>query len=1243
MSLRTCIHLAGSLLALAACTPNQGVTDEQPPAPAEPTIDYGPAPPPSYLPRQTLRPGDRDLGRAPLSLTASDGTGLKLVSLKARAVVEEPLAFTELHLVFENPTDRTIEGRFEINMPPNAAISRFAMQIFGQWQEGEVVERRAAQVAFEDALHRKQDPALLENKAGNSFSARVFPILPRERKELIVAYSQELASSAEPYRLPLRGLPQLDDLDASIILKEPTAAPAGLTTSIATTTGSRRIIELRKQKWTPDQDLEVLDERGFSMMGLRHDNLAVARVAVVGDTRPAPISRLTVLFDTSASRALGFERQIDRMRDTLAALRGAGEDFDLRLLAFDQDTLEVYNGKASGLTSEHLAAIVKRGAFGASDLEGALESVGKLSDIGRVLIFSDGIGTAGDVELGALEAAARNLSQRGAKRIDAIVDGGIQDAEVLRQIATTELLTHGVVLDARLPQDDIVRKLTSTTLADMKVVVPGAGWVWPDNLSGMQPGDEALIYADLPEDVAMRVILTGDERIDVSVPTSPVERPLLERAWVGARIERLTSMRSALPASDTDVRNAFRTQIIDLSTRFRVLSDFTALLVLETDHDYQRFGIDRNALTDILTVDASGLSLLNRRSANPYSPGTRAPDNAIPQMARNFDPEMAARNAGILGVMSQQSGHFLASPYGGAFAVGNDDADVWGGLTGTEIGESYGVGGLGLVGTGRGGGGTGDAFGVIGSATGSGGVADFYGPGQVGLGPNGIVGRGEEGRMGRPAAESTSSGSGSGYGRGAGAGFGGRGSYPPTVRQAKAEVSGALDKDIIRRIVRAHINEVRYCYLRGLQKNPHIQGRVAIQFNIASDGKVSDSVVQEATLPDAEASSCIAARVKTWTFPRFTGDAPTQVTYPFVFERGSAPQWTIPDSFEAYNRIAAREEARVAREAAREARETNAAMRREEAARQQKRDPVIGDMSSILALIKAGNHDQALTRALAWHDKDRGDVLALLALGEVHEAAGRPGEAARAYGSIIDLFPNRADLRRYAGARLERLAAAGLALAIDTFKKAALQRADHPASHRLLAYALARAGRHEEALAAILVGLSQSYPGGRFRGVDRILREDAAILAAVRVARDPASEKAVKAELDKHRITIATAPSLRFVLNWETDANDVDFHIIDGKGKEAFYAARQLPSGGELYDDVTTGYGPECFAIPGTPGAFPYKLSAHYFSRGPMGYGMGKLEVMQHDGKGELKFDERPFVIMQDGAFVQLGTVTGPL
>ena len=40
------------------------------------------------------------------SLTASDGSGLQLVSVDAKAVIEGPLAFTELHLKFRNPEPR---------------------------------------------------------------------------------------------------------------------------------------------------------------------------------------------------------------------------------------------------------------------------------------------------------------------------------------------------------------------------------------------------------------------------------------------------------------------------------------------------------------------------------------------------------------------------------------------------------------------------------------------------------------------------------------------------------------------------------------------------------------------------------------------------------------------------------------------------------------------------------------------------------------------------------------------------------------------------------------------------------------------------------------------------------------------------------------------------------------------------------------------------------------------------------
>ena len=188
-----------------------------------------------------------------------------------------------------------------------------------------------------------------------------------------------------------------------------------------------------------------------------------------------------------------------------------------------------------------------------------------------------------------------------------------------------------------------------------------------------------------------------------------------------------------------------------------------------------------------------------------------------------------------------------------------------------------------------------------------------------------------------------------------------------------------------------------------------------------------------------------------------------------------------------------------------------------------------------------------------------------------------------------------------------------------------------------------RAGQPEAAFAAAVQGAQQSYPSGRFLGVDRILHEDAGLIGAAWIKKDPAKRKHVMEKLDSLGVALPEGRSLRFVLNWETDANDVDFHIFDAQGNHAFYSAKQLASGGELYADVTTGYGPECFTIPGKPTAYPYKLQAHYYSRGPMGYGMGKLEVIEYDGQGNLTFDERPFVIMTNGAFVDLGTIEGPL
>jgi hypothetical protein len=298
-----------------------------------------------------------------------------------------------------------------------------------------------------------------------------------------------------------------------------------------------------------------------------------------------------------------------------------------------------------------------------------------------------------------------------------------------------------------------------------------------------------------------------------------------------------------------------------------------------------------------------------------------------------------------------------------------------------------------------------------------------------------------------------------------------------------------------------------------------------------------------------------------------------------------------------------------------------------------------GELAQINRLIRGKQIDAAVAKARDWHAREPGNVLALVGLGDALEAKGAIPTAARVYGSIIDLFPGRADMRRFAGERLARLTAHAKDLIVDTYKRAVADRPDHMTGHRLLAYALVRAGKHADAFAAILVGIDREYRSDSYAGGERVLKEDASMIGAAYAAAEPAKRDEIAKALGKRGLKIATRASTRFILYWETDANDVDFHIQDAKGGHAFYSNKELPSGGELYADITTGYGPECFAIQGRPSAGPYRVSIDYYSQGPMGFGMGLLQIQKFDGKGGLTFEDRPYVIMNDHAYADLGYI----
>ena len=1091
-----------------ACTGTHADPGEPGGPPRRPAPGAGAVTPVTTLFVASQDPPGRGELAPPWSLTASDGSGLQLTRVDARAVVEGPLAFTELHLYFHNPEARTREGTFAITLPERAAVSRFAMESDGRLLEAEVVEKQRARQVYEDFLHRRQDPALLEKAEGNQFSARVFPIPAGADKHLVVSYSQEVAPGH--YTLPLRGLARSQRIDVRVQVR-------GKTGGIVEQTLSER-------DWTPDRDAVVDATSVGAPAAIAAGELAAARVRVELPDAAAPPASMTILVDTSASRALGFaaqSRAIHQLVDELA--RDFGGALPVQVVAFDQGTAPLYDGRADRIGNIE-AALAARGALGASDLGQALRWLADHAPGARIVVVTDGVLTAG-AKIDALPELARRLAARGVDRIDVALTGGIRDDAAAAAITRAGLAHPGAVLDLDRGVAEAARRIGLTVRTEIPVGADGARWVFPRAIDAAQAGDEVTVFVRRdPQARQLALTIGGTRTVMAPVGVTPV---LLGRAVAAAEIAELDRRLAALTGAAAD---PLRGEIVQRSIAARVVSSQTSMLVLESDADYARHGIDRTALADILAIGPSGVELLHRA----------APQVQIAAPVPPTEPRsLPARKVAVADKLQKEAKGVEEEKTAGKPEAAREAA------------------------------------------------------GDADLRPGDIAGLARNGAQAQAAAAPAL--------------------QPTPASPPAGPAAPKLDT------AEAYADSRRLA-LRPEPERPAPADSAPRR--VDAGGGAGRAVRERVALPSGVAME-IDGRAEGRHMPAPLPAQPARVPRP------------PPPGPSSHGRRAAD----ANRDADGIADAGDAGDADDDGLAEHRRLPALrGPLAEIERALAAGSVDHALAAARAWHDREPGDVLALIGLGDALEARHDLDTAARVYGSIIDLYPARADFRRFSGERLERVGKAQRALIIDTYRRAVEQRPDHLTGHRLLAYALVRDGQYAAAFAAILDGIDRSYPVNRFAGAERVLAEDVGMIGAAYLAHVPGKRDEVIAQLDRRGIALPTRPSTRFILYWETDGNDVDFHIRDARGGHAWYSHRQLGSGGELYADITTGYGPECFAIPGTPHAGPYRLSINYFSQGPMGYGMGVLQVQTFDGRGNLGFEDRPYVIMTDQAFVDLGT-----
>jgi Ca-activated chloride channel family protein len=188
-------------------------------------------------------------------------------------------------------------------------------------------------------------------------------------------------------------------------------------------------------------------------------------------------------------------------------------------------------------------------------------------------------------------------------------------------------------------------------------------------------------------------------------------------------------------------------------------------------------------------------------------------------------------------------------------------------ILGSAIGEAYGSGGLGFVGTGSGGGGVG--YGMAAPVA----ISNL---GTSGRAAGGIGGQ-------RPVT-------GQGYGSEFGSLGARRAARPPDIVIAgdAVTVRGSLGVETIRRTIRRRQNEIRNCYELELQKHHKLEGRLVLELTIAGSGQVTAASISESTLNSEPVGACVVAVARAWTFPSTAGGGDNLVHYPYVFQP-SAP------------------------------------------------------------------------------------------------------------------------------------------------------------------------------------------------------------------------------------------------------------------------------------------------------------------------------------------------------------------
>lgn len=279
-----------------------------------------------------------------------------------------------------------------------------------------------------------------------------------------------------------------------------------------------------------------------------------------------------------------------------------------------------------------------------------------------------------------------------------------------------------------------------------------------------------------------------------------------------------------------------------------------------------------------------------------------------------------------------------------------------------------------------------------------------------------------------------------------------------------------------------------------------------------------------------------------------------------------------------------------------------------------------GDRAARFALVRAleraGKLDLAIATARDWRAADAYNLVVVRLLGDLYAESGQRDQARRTYSAVVELLPKDASAQRALASALkqagdltaayDRLAAATELAPAD--RRLGFELAD--AAYRIDRLAEARA-RFEAIVADGTTPEAVAYPARQ--RLAQIYHQLARTAAAAGNVPEAARLTQQIAELG---LAGGTENDIKIYLTWDTDRSDVDLWVTNPAGEKVFYEHKAGKFGDALYDDITTGYGPESYTAPkAEPGTYLVQVNYYGVGRGNLSEARGEVVVVLDEGK----------------------------